>query len=62
MCTENKNLQSKPRRRVLEMLDGPAVSALGVRSRKLSNIGRSSNGDEMYYLELFHALEGTLNR
>jgi hypothetical protein len=25
-------------------LDGPAVSALGVRSRKLSNIGRSSDG------------------
>jgi hypothetical protein len=26
------------------MVDGPAVSALGIRSRKLSNIGRSSDG------------------
>jgi hypothetical protein len=28
----------------IEELDGTAVSALGVRSRKLSNIGRSSDG------------------
>jgi hypothetical protein len=28
----------------LEELDGPAVSALAVRSQKLSNIGRSSDG------------------
>jgi hypothetical protein len=34
------NPQSHPR----EKLDCPAVSALGVRSRKLNNFGRSSDG------------------
>jgi hypothetical protein len=29
---------------VIEELDGPAVSAFGVHSRKLSNISQSSNG------------------
>jgi hypothetical protein len=33
--------------------DGPSVNALGVRSRKLSNVGRSSDGwPKIYYLEL----------
>jgi hypothetical protein len=30
--------------RVMEELDSPAVSALGVRWRKLSNVGRASDG------------------
>jgi hypothetical protein len=38
------------------------VSALGVRSRKLSNIGRSSDGwSNIYYLKLLRASEGTLS-
>jgi hypothetical protein len=45
-----------------EELDSPVVSTLGVRSRKLSNIGRSSNGwQNIYYLELLRASEGTLS-
>jgi hypothetical protein len=43
-------------------LDGPAVSALGVRSRKLSNIGRSfDRWPKIYYLELLRASESRLN-
>jgi hypothetical protein len=46
-----------------EELDGRAVSALGARSRNLSNVGRSSDGwPEIYYLELLRASEGTLSR
>jgi hypothetical protein len=45
-----------------EELDGPAVSALGVRSWKLSNIGQSSDGwPKIYYLEL-RASESMLSR
>jgi hypothetical protein len=53
------------RRRVREKLDGPAVRALGVRSRKLRNVrkGQSSDGSpKMYFLELLRASEGTLSR
>jgi hypothetical protein len=39
------------------MFDGPAVSALGVRSRKLSNVGQSL----IYYLELLRSSEDTLS-
>jgi hypothetical protein len=47
----------------LEELDGSAVSALGVRSQKVSNIGQSSDGwPKIYYLLLLWAAsEGTLN-
>jgi hypothetical protein len=46
---------------VAEEFDVPVVSALAVRSRKLSNVGRSSDGwPKIYYLELLLALEGTL--
>jgi hypothetical protein len=39
-----------------EELDSPAVSALGVRSRKLSNIGQSSDGwSKIYYFERVRA-------
>jgi hypothetical protein len=45
---------------VIEELNVLAVSALGVRSRKQSNIGRSSNGwPKIYYLELLRASKGT---
>jgi hypothetical protein len=43
-----------------EELDGPAVIALGVRSQKVSNIGRSSDKwPKIYYLELLRASEDT---
>jgi hypothetical protein len=45
-------------------LDGPAVSALGVRSQKPSNVlnGQSLDGwTKIYYLELLRASEGTLS-
>jgi hypothetical protein len=46
-----------------EELNGPAVNALGVRSQKLSNVGRTSNGcHKIYFLELLRASEGTLSR
>jgi hypothetical protein len=46
-----------------EKLDGSTVSVLGVRSQKLSNIGRWSDGwPKIYYLELLRASEGTLSR
>jgi hypothetical protein len=48
-----------------EKLDSPAVSALGVRSRKLSNAlnGQSWDGwPKPYHLELLRASEGTLSR
>jgi hypothetical protein len=48
-----------------EELDGRAVSALGVRSRKLSTgLNGQSYGwvTKMYYLELVRASEGTLSR
>jgi hypothetical protein len=39
----------------------PRSVSLGVRSRKLSNIGQSLDGlPKIYYLELFRASEGTL--
>jgi hypothetical protein len=48
---------------VWEELDGTAVSALGVRSWKLSNVDRSSGGrPKIYSRELLRALEGTLSR
>jgi hypothetical protein len=44
-------------------LDGPGVSAFGVRSLKLSNIGRwSDEWPKIYYLEHFRASEGRLSR
>jgi hypothetical protein len=46
-------------------LDGRAVSALGVRSRKQSTgLNGQSCGwvTKIYYLELLRALEGTLSR
>jgi hypothetical protein len=58
-----KNLLKYSRINLFEKRDGTAVSALGVRSRKLSNIGRSSDlWPKMYYLELLRASEGTLSR
>jgi hypothetical protein len=40
-----------------------AVNALGVRSRKLSNVFQSLDGlPKMYYLELLRASENTLSR
>jgi hypothetical protein len=47
-----------------EELDGRAVSALGVRSRKLSTGLNGQLGwvTEIYYLELLCASEGTLSR
>jgi hypothetical protein len=48
--------------RVGEEPDGPTISALGVRSQKLSNIrkGRSSDGRlKIYDLELLRSSEGT---
>jgi hypothetical protein len=51
-----------PRHPHFEELDGPAVSALSVPSRKLSNIGWSSDGwPKIYYFEL-RASEGILSR
>jgi hypothetical protein len=48
---------------MFEEIDGPAVSALGLRSRKLYSIGRSSYGcPKKFYLELLRVSEGTLNR
>jgi hypothetical protein len=50
---------------ICEELDSPAVSALGVRSRKLSNAlnGQSWDGGlKPYHLELLRASEGTLSR
>jgi hypothetical protein len=39
------NAKISPKTMVLgEEFDSPVVSALGVRSRKLSNVGRSSDG------------------
>jgi hypothetical protein len=39
-----------------EELEGPAVSALCIRSRKLSNVGQSLDGySKIYYLELLRA-------
>jgi hypothetical protein len=46
-----------------EELDGPTVSVFGIQSRKLSNIGRSSDGwPKIYYLKLLCASEDTLSR
>jgi hypothetical protein len=48
-----------------EELDSPAVSALGVRLRKLSNAHNGQSWDgwpKPYHLELFRASEGTLSR
>jgi hypothetical protein len=48
-----------------EELDSPAVSALGVRSRKLSNAHNSQSWDgwpKPYHLELLRASEGMLIR
>jgi hypothetical protein len=46
-----------------EELDGPAVSALGVLSRMLSNVGRPSDGwPKICYLKLLRALKGPLSR
>jgi hypothetical protein len=40
----------------VEELDSPAASALGARSRKLSNVDRSSDGwPKFYFLELLRA-------
>jgi hypothetical protein len=48
---------------IIEEFDGPAVSALGVRSWKLSNIGQSLDGcPKVYYLELLRPTEDTLSR
>jgi hypothetical protein len=44
-----------------EELDGTTVSALGVQSLKLSNIGRSSDDQKIYYLKLLRAAEDTLS-
>jgi hypothetical protein len=58
-----KNLPSHIRWPRWEELDGPAISALDVRSRKLSNIGRSSDGwPKIYDLELLRTSEGTFGR
>jgi hypothetical protein len=49
----------------VEELDSPAVSALGVRSRKLSNALNAQSWDgwpKPYHLELLRASEGTLSR
>jgi hypothetical protein len=47
---------------VLEELDGPAVSAPGVQSRKLSNVDQSLDAwPKIYYLEFLRASEGTLS-
>jgi predicted RNA-binding protein with PUA-like domain len=49
---------------MLEEVDVPAVSALGVRSRKLRNVlkGQSRMGDQIFfYFELLRASEGTLS-
>jgi hypothetical protein len=49
-----------------EELDGPAVSALGVRSRRLSNVrkGHAVIGwvTKIFYVEHLRASEGTLSR
>jgi hypothetical protein len=43
-----------------EELDGPAVNALSVLSRKLSNLRHSSDEwPKIYYQELIRASEGT---
>jgi hypothetical protein len=45
-----------------EKPDDPAVSTLGVRSRKPSNVRKVSHKmAEIYYLELLCASEGTLS-
>jgi hypothetical protein len=43
-------------------LDGTTVSVLGLRSWKLSNVGRSSDEPNICYLELLRASEGTYGR
>jgi hypothetical protein len=45
-----------------EELDGPAVSALSVRSQKLSNVGQSGWVTKIKYLERLRSSEGTLSR
>jgi hypothetical protein len=46
---------------VNEELDGPAVSALRVRSQKLSKVGQSLDGlPKIYYLKFLRASEGTI--
>jgi hypothetical protein len=48
--------------RTFEELDSRAVSALGVRSRKLSTgLNGQSWVTKIYYLELIRASEGTLS-
>jgi hypothetical protein len=48
---------------ILEDVTDTLMYTYCVRSRKLSNIGRSSDGwPKIYYLELLHASEDTLNR
>jgi hypothetical protein len=48
---------------IFEKLHGPAVSALGVRSRKLSHVykGQGSDGWPIYYLSLLRASEDMLS-
>jgi hypothetical protein len=45
-----------------EELDGPAVSALGVRLRKLSKFSISHRMGDQNLLYLLHTSEGTLSR
>jgi hypothetical protein len=49
----------------MEELNGLAVSTLGVRTRKLTNVSKgcsSDGGPKIYYLELLRASEGILSR
>jgi hypothetical protein len=63
LCPYGENANIHTCIRITRSTMAPRSVHIGVRSRKLSNVGQSLDGwPKMYYLELLRASEGTLSR